>query len=122
MKIGYGANKGKAYTEEEDRFILCMVHKLGYGSWDDLKAEIRKSWRFRFDWFFKSRTSPELARRCDTLIRLIEKENEESAASEGKKGKKAVATGSREGSAAPDGRKRKGADAGPSPAGKKSKA
>ena len=33
-----------------------MMHKLGYGAWDELKAEIRKSWRFRFDWFFKSRT------------------------------------------------------------------
>mmetsp|Transcript_22804 Transcript_22804/g.58023 ORF Transcript_22804/g.58023 Transcript_22804/m.58023 type:complete len:1052 (-) Transcript_22804:484-3639(-) len=77
LKVQYGANKGKAYTEEEDRFILCMVHKLGYGNWDDLKAEIRKSWRFRFDWFFKSRTPQELARRCDTLIRLIEKENED---------------------------------------------
>ncbi len=43
-------------AEEEDRFILCMVHKLGYGQWDELNAEIRKSWRFRFDWFFKSRT------------------------------------------------------------------
>lgn len=43
-------------AEEEDRFILCMVHKLGYGAWDELKAEIRRSWRFRFDWFFKSRT------------------------------------------------------------------
>lgn len=32
-----------------------MVHKLGYGAWDELKAEIRRSWRFRFDWFFKSR-------------------------------------------------------------------
>ena len=42
-------------AEEEDRFILCMVHKLGYGAWDELKAEIRRSWRFRFDWFFKSR-------------------------------------------------------------------
>lgn len=63
LKVQYGANKGKAFTEEEDRFILCMVHKLGYGNWDDLKAEIRKSWRFRFDWFFKSRTPQELARR-----------------------------------------------------------
>lgn len=62
-QLVYGANKGKAYTEEEDRFILCMVHKLGYGSWDDLKAEIRRSWRFRFDWFFKSRTPQELSRR-----------------------------------------------------------
>jgi SWI/SNF-related matrix-associated actin-dependent regulator of chromatin subfamily A member 5 len=40
-----------------------MTHKLGYGNWDDLKAEVRKSWRFRFDWFFKSRTSQELGRR-----------------------------------------------------------
>lgn len=62
-QLQYGANKGKAYTEEEDRFILCMVHKLGYGNWDDLKAEIRRSWRFRFDWFFKSRTPQELGRR-----------------------------------------------------------
>lgn len=62
-QLQYGANKGKSYTEEEDRFILCMVHKLGYGNWDDLKAEIRKSWRFRFDWFFKSRTPQELGRR-----------------------------------------------------------
>lgn len=42
-------------VEEEDRFLLCMTHQLGYGRWDELKAEIRKSWRFRFDWFFKSR-------------------------------------------------------------------
>lgn len=82
LKVAYGANKGKAYTEEEDRFILCMVHRLGYGAWDDLKAEIRRSWRFRFDWFFKSRTPQELARRCDTLIRLIEKEGEEERAVE----------------------------------------
>jgi SWI/SNF-related matrix-associated actin-dependent regulator of chromatin subfamily A member 5 len=56
LQLVYGQNKGKGYTEEEDRFILCMIHKLGYGNWDDLKAEIRKSWRFRFDWFIKSRT------------------------------------------------------------------
>lgn len=29
LKLAYGANKGKAYTEEEDRFLLCMVHQLG---------------------------------------------------------------------------------------------
>ena len=32
------------------------MHRLGYGAWDELKAEIRNHWRFRFDWFFKSRT------------------------------------------------------------------
>ena len=42
-----------------------MVHKLGYGAWDELKAEIRRSWRFRFDWFFKSRM-PQVSS-CSTL-------------------------------------------------------
>jgi len=58
-------------------FQLCMVHKLGYGNWDELKAAFRMSPLFRFDWFVKSRTTQELARRCDTLIRLVEKENQE---------------------------------------------
>uniref|UniRef100_A0A0E0C1Z5 Chromatin-remodeling complex ATPase n=1 Tax=Oryza meridionalis TaxID=40149 RepID=A0A0E0C1Z5_9ORYZ len=77
LKIQYGQNKGKFYNEECDRFMLCMVHKLGYGNWDELKAAFRMSPLFRFDWFVKSRTTQELARRCDTLIRLVEKENQE---------------------------------------------
>jgi len=36
--------------------LLVQVRQLGYGSWDELKAQVRQSWRFRFDWFFKSRT------------------------------------------------------------------
>ncbi|XVE65663.1 hypothetical protein DITRI_Ditri08aG0018200 [Diplodiscus trichospermus] len=77
MKIQYGQNKGKLYNEECDRFMICMVHKLGYGNWEELKAVFRTSPLFRFDWFVKSRTTQELARRCDTLIRLVEKENQE---------------------------------------------
>ncbi|KAM0912463.1 hypothetical protein ACQ4PT_012784 [Festuca glaucescens] len=77
LKIQYGQNKGKFYNEECDRFMLCMVHKLAYGNWDELKAAFRMSPLFRFDWFVKSRTTQELARRCDTLIRLVEKENQE---------------------------------------------
>lgn len=33
--------------------------------------------QFRFDWFLKSRTAIELQRRCNTLITLIERENQE---------------------------------------------
>ncbi|EXB74831.1 Putative chromatin-remodeling complex ATPase chain [Morus notabilis] len=77
LKIQYGQNKGKLYNEECDRFMICMVNKLGYGNWDELKAAFRTSPLFRFDWFVKSRTTQELARRCDTLIRLVEKENQE---------------------------------------------
>jgi SWI/SNF-related matrix-associated actin-dependent regulator of chromatin subfamily A member 5 len=75
LKLNYGQNKGKAFNEEEDRYMICMTEKLGYGNWEDLKAEIRAAWQFRFDWFIKSRTPTELGRRVDTLIRLIEKED-----------------------------------------------
>ncbi|KAG5038971.1 hypothetical protein JHK86_019811 [Glycine max] len=77
LKIQYGQNKGKLYNEECDRFMICMIHKLGYGNWDELKAAFRMSPLFRFDWFVKSRTTQEITRRCDTLIRLVEKENQE---------------------------------------------
>eukprot|EP00924_Labyrinthula_sp_SR-Ha-C_P000515 augustus_masked-scaffold_27-processed-gene-1.2-mRNA-1 protein AED:0.03 eAED:0.03 QI:0/-1/0/1/-1/1/1/0/1102 len=74
LRINYGTNKGKIFNEDEDRFLICMMDRLGYGEWEQIKQEIRKSWLFRFDWFFKSRTAVELQRRGDTLIRLIEKE------------------------------------------------
>lgn len=77
LKIHYGTSKGKAYNEEEDRFLICSVNELGYGRWDELKAAIRRCWRFRFDWFFKSRSVQELQRRTETLIKLIEREFEE---------------------------------------------
>lgn len=37
----------------------------------------RSAPQFRFDWFIKSRTAMELQRRCNTLITLIERENQE---------------------------------------------
>ncbi|GFY85241.1 chromatin remodeling factor17 [Actinidia rufa] len=67
----------KMPVRPEQREAICMVHKLGYGNWDELKAAFRTSPLFHFDWFVKSRTTQELARRCDTLIRLVEKENQE---------------------------------------------
>lgn len=80
LRIAYGTNKGKNYTEEEDRFLICMLHKLGFDRemvYDELKAAVRNSPIFRFDWFLKSRTALELQRRCNTLITLIERENQE---------------------------------------------
>uniref|UniRef100_A0A5K3ETF1 SNF2 family N-terminal domain-containing protein n=2 Tax=Mesocestoides corti TaxID=53468 RepID=A0A5K3ETF1_MESCO len=77
LRIQYGANKGKNYTEEEDRFLICMLHKLGFDRdnvYDDLRLAIRLAPQFRFDWFIRSRTAMELQRRCSTLITLIERE------------------------------------------------
>merc|ERR1711994_1140377 len=80
LRIAYGTNKGKNYTEEEDRFLVCMLHKLGFDKenvYEDLRAAVRCAPQFRFDWFIKSRTAMELQRRCNTLITLIERENHE---------------------------------------------
>jgi len=60
LKIVYNQNKGKSYTDEEDRFLVVTLCKLGYGEddvYDRIRKEIRESPLFRFDWFFKSRTS-----------------------------------------------------------------
>ena len=80
LRIAYGTNKGKNYTEEEDRFLVCMLHKLGFDRdlvYEELRAAVRSAPQFRFDWFIKSRTAMELQRRCNTLIMLIEKEMNE---------------------------------------------
>jgi len=80
LRISYGTNKGKNYTEEEDRFLVCMLHKLGFDKenvYEELRAAVRSAPQFRFDWFIKSRTALELQRRCNTLITLIERENQE---------------------------------------------
>ncbi|VEL07554.1 unnamed protein product [Protopolystoma xenopodis] len=77
LRIQYGTNKGKNYTEEEDRFLICMLHKLGFerdSVYDDLRLAVRLAPQFRFDWFLRSRTAMELQRRCSTLITLIERE------------------------------------------------
>merc|ERR1712179_737273 len=108
LRIAYGTNKGKNYTEEEDRFLVCMLHKLGFDKenvYEDLRAAVRCAPQFRFDWFIKSRTAMELQRRCNTLITLIERENheiEEKEKAEKKSRKGAGNTKSSENSKADD--------------------
>ncbi|KAI9203985.1 SNF2 family N-terminal domain-containing protein [Polychytrium aggregatum] len=79
LKIVYGTSKGKNYTEEEDRFLLVALEKLGYGSeevYEKIREEIKRSTLFRFDWFLKSRTAVEIGRRCTSLISLMMKESD----------------------------------------------
>jgi len=111
INYGGGAARGKHFTEENDRFLVCMTNQLGYGRWDELRSEIRQSWVFRFDWFFKTRTSSELSRRVDFLVRTIEKEIQEEEAEEAKnkkgKGPSAGSKRSMDESTPPASKKRK---------------
>lgn len=79
LQISYGQNRGKNFTSEEDRYLVVMLQHLGFeheNVYDVIRREIKRAPAFRFDWFFKSRTSTELQRRANTLITLIEKELE----------------------------------------------
>ncbi|KAJ1906447.1 chromatin remodeling complex Adenosinetriphosphatase [Coemansia sp. IMI 209127] len=80
--IPYGTGgstaKGRVYTEEEDRFMLVSLARLGIASddvYDKIRQEIRLSSIFRFDWFIKSRNTQEIQRRCQTLVGLLQKED-----------------------------------------------
>jgi SWI/SNF-related matrix-associated actin-dependent regulator of chromatin subfamily A member 5 len=94
LELNYPTTKGKVYSEEEDRYLLCRLWHYGMQA-DDVYERIKKDITefpvFRFDWFFKSRSPQELQRRCNTLLSMIEKEAEtkqqEEMKSKGPKGK-----------------------------------
>lgn len=85
LELNYPTTKGKVYSEEEDRYLLCRLNHYGMSA-DDVFERIKKDITefpvFRFDWFFKSRSPQELQRRSNTLLGLIEKEAEASQAEE----------------------------------------
>ncbi|KAI0348202.1 SNF2 family DNA-dependent ATPase [Trametopsis cervina] len=95
LELNYPTTKGKVYSEEEDRYLLCRLFYYGMRT-DDVYERIKKDITefpvFRFDWFFKSRSPQELQRRCNTLLGMIEKEAEgkqvEEVKVKGVKGKK----------------------------------
>ncbi|PAV22924.1 SNF2 family DNA-dependent ATPase [Pyrrhoderma noxium] len=98
LELNYPTTKGKIYSEEEDRYLLCRLHHYGLKTddvYERIKRDITEFPVFRFDWFFKSRTPQELQRRCTTLLGLIEKEadqeQEEVKVKGGGRGKKRVA-------------------------------
>ena len=77
FESNYPTAKGKIYSEEEDRYLLCWLHHYGLkivDVYERIKRDIIEPHVFRFDWFFKSMTPQELQRRYTMLLGLIEKE------------------------------------------------
>jgi len=89
LELNYPSTKGKVYSEEEDRYLLCRLNHYGMqveDVYERIKRDISEFPVFRFDWFFKSRSPQELARRCTTLLSMIEKEAEAEKVDGVKKG------------------------------------
>lgn len=97
LELTYPTTKGKVYSEEEDRYLLCRLNHFGMTAedvYERIKRDITEFPVFRFDWFFKSRSVQELQRRCTTLLGMIEKEAEaEAKAAEEAKPKTTTARG-----------------------------
>lgn len=88
LRIHYGTNKGKGFTEDEDRFMICMLHQIGIEKddvYEQLRLAIRVTPTFRLDWFLKSRSTSDLQRRCNTLIMMIQREIDDKSKKEGEK-------------------------------------
>ncbi|OQV11664.1 SWI/SNF-related matrix-associated actin-dependent regulator of chromatin subfamily A member 5 [Hypsibius exemplaris] len=79
LKIQYGAHgqKGRTFNEEEDRFLLCHLYRLGVDNekaFGEILELACQAPQFRFDWWLRSRSPADIQRRCHTLITLVEKE------------------------------------------------
>ncbi|EOD29579.1 hypothetical protein EMIHUDRAFT_468537 [Emiliania huxleyi CCMP1516] len=96
LRLRYDDARGAHFTEENDRFlacmtdqiIVCMTNQIGYDRWEELREEVRASWLFRFDWWFRTRTAQELQQRVDYLSQLIEAEIDEIEAADDADGRK----------------------------------
>ena len=75
--LGATARPRSPFTIENDRHLLCMALQVGYGRWEELVKEVRKSWLCKFDWHMKTRVASELGKRVEYLMRLVEKEMED---------------------------------------------
>ncbi|KAF8422290.1 P-loop containing nucleoside triphosphate hydrolase protein [Boletus edulis BED1] len=73
LELNYPTTKGKVYSEEEDRHLLCRLNHYGMRAEDVYERIKRDISEF-----------PELQRRCNTLLGIIEKEAETLAQQEGK--------------------------------------
>ena len=90
MKLKYsGQQKGFNYQEQEDAFLIYSIFRFrhGYGAARRIQLEIRCAWQFHFNRFFKSRSPQEIQKRCEVLIRVVEKEVQDHREKEASKEK-----------------------------------
>lgn len=89
LKFPPASTNKRVYSEEEDRFLLVQLYRFGLDRpdvYELIKTAIRDLPLFQFDFFFQSRATSELSRRCSTLLACIQKEiNKETFSANGKR-------------------------------------
>ncbi|EGW35279.1 uncharacterized protein SPAPADRAFT_64429 [Spathaspora passalidarum NRRL Y-27907] len=93
LKFPPAATNKRIFSDEEDRFLLVQLYRFGIDSpdvYDQIKQTIRQSPLFQFDFFFQSRNTSELSRRCTTLLACIVKEIHPDETTNGKRSKEST--------------------------------
>lgn len=67
----------RVYSEDEDRFLLCMLHRFGldnFGVMERIRRTLLQSECFKYDFFFLSRNITELQKRCAHIMGCLLRE------------------------------------------------
>ena len=88
LSYGVGRPAAKEFTTSEDRCLLCLAHTYGHGNWDAIRTELYRvnavQPEVQVDYYLLAAGNEAIARRCEFLMRLCEKEvAEEEAKNQG---------------------------------------
>uniref|UniRef100_A0A0A9XCT6 Putative chromatin-remodeling complex ATPase chain n=1 Tax=Lygus hesperus TaxID=30085 RepID=A0A0A9XCT6_LYGHE len=63
------------YTPTNDRFLLLSILVCGYGNWNAILSQFLQSPYFHHDFFIRTRTPQDIARRAEYLLRILNTES-----------------------------------------------
>jgi SWI/SNF-related matrix-associated actin-dependent regulator of chromatin subfamily A member 5 len=73
ISFRFVGSHGHVFGADEDRHLLFYTNLHGYGNWSKIRADIRSSEFFQFDYFLRSLSASEIGKRCETLMREASK-------------------------------------------------
>jgi hypothetical protein len=65
---------GRQFTAADDRVLLCLAARYGWGEWQKVKEAALRTQRLAFDHHFKALPVEAIGKRCEHLMRNAEKE------------------------------------------------
>jgi SWI/SNF-related matrix-associated actin-dependent regulator of chromatin subfamily A member 5 len=74
LTFKHSGSANRIFNAAEDRFLLCLTHMHGHGSWNRIRSSLQRSDRFRFDSYLQSCSEEALGKRCELLMRSAERE------------------------------------------------
>ena len=74
LTFKHSGSANRIFNAAEDRFLLCLTHMHGHGSWNRIRSSLQRSDRFRFDSYLQSCSEDALGKRCELLMRSAERE------------------------------------------------